>query len=233
MADTVPRHNQASVNLSLLLDDAVTGADNGIAAALDGTPFTAAKRNQYLHEAYRALAFKLVESFGIQAAADLVPGLITTQSITWVNTGVALNKDYLYPLSVYDAVGKSPFMLSKRASLDRDFLPYVNNFYTIEAGKIYGYQRTAGVLGVLNAGAVFFYYIKADRRNSTTGADVAINTAPDTVVDGWALDFCMRYAAALACEDKSIIDDDPAWLNKANRFKAMAMDLLPKAKIIP
>ena len=234
MADTTPVQNLNSVNLSLLLDDAVTGGDNGIAAAADGEPFTATKRNAYLHQAYRWLVQKLVESFGITRASDLLPGFVATQDVTFSASGVTLNKNYMFPLRLYKASAGGGFMLSKRSSLtDDDFSPFISNFYVIEAGKLYAYQRTSGTLAILAAGTGTLFYLKADRKDVTTGAEVASNTAPDTTVDGWAIDASVYYAAGAACLDKSIIDNDPEWASKGNRFMAMAMEKLPKTKLIP
>jgi len=233
MADTVPRMNQNSVNLSLLLDDAVTGADPGIAAAADGAWLTAVKRNYYLHSAYRWLVTTLVDTFGISAASDLIPGFIATQAITFASTGTTLNLDYLFPLRLYKATSLSAFQLSKRASLDDDFMQFVNNFYTVELGKIYGYQRTSGTLAVLPSGSGTLYYLKSDRIIVATGVEVAVNTLPDTTLDLWALDACIYYAAARAAFDKSVIDNDPAWADKGNRFLVAATAMIPKTKTIP
>ena len=56
MADTTPISNQINVDLSSRVDDAVTGADNGIAAVKDGAVFSALLRNQYVAQACRAMA---------------------------------------------------------------------------------------------------------------------------------------------------------------------------------
>lgn len=238
MADTVPVHNQMSVNLSLLCDDAVTGGDNGIAAAADGSWLTAAKRNVYLHSAYRWLVNVLVDSYGIAGAADVIPGFVANQTMVLSATGLAINKNYMYPLRLYKSASPAPggaFMLSKRASLDDDFMPFVNVFYAIEAGLLYAYQRDAStqVLNALDTVAAKLFYLKSDRVDATTGTEVAINTAPDTTLDKWATDACLYYAAGRACFDKSVIDNDPAWADKGNRFFAAATAMIPKQKTIP
>lgn len=220
MADTTPRNNQNAVNLGLLLDDATAGADNGIRAAADGKWLTAAKKNYYLHEAYRWILTTIRDPQALQ-------GLIATQAITFSSVGVTLNKDYMFPLSLYRVSTADSFNLTKRVSLDDDFMPSLTNFFVIEGGKIYAYVRAAGVLAALNSGSGTFFYMKADRIDSN-GADVAVNTAPDTTVDRWALDACVLYAAGRACLDKSIIDSAPEWMEKGNRFMAAAMEKLPK-----
>lgn len=227
MADNTPRHNQNQVNLALLLDDATTGADNGIAASTDGMWATAVKKNYYLHEAYRWIADTIIAKFGIASGSDLLQGLISTQSITFSSSGVNLNKDYLYPVRLYKSATTDSFYLSKRASLDDDFMPWITNFYTLEAGKLYAYQRTAGTLSALNGGTGTLYYIKAERLDSN-GADVASNTTPDITLDRRWHDACVLYAASRAALDKGIIDNDPAWQDKANRFFVAAQEKLPK-----
>lgn len=227
MADNVPRHSQNAVNLALLLDDATTGADNGIASATDGMWATAVKKNYYLHEAYRWIADTIISRYGLALGADMIQGLISTQTITFASGGVSLNKDYLYPVRLYKSGTTDSFMLSKRASLDDDFMPWITNFYVLEGLKLYAYQRTAGTLAVLASGTGTFYYIKADRLD-TNGVDVAANTTPDTTLDRRWHDACVLYAASRAALDKSIIDNDPAWQDKANRYYVAAMEKLPK-----
>jgi hypothetical protein len=140
---------------------------------------------------------------------------------------VTLNKDYMFPLSLYRASTADSFNLTKRISLDDDFMPSLTNFYVIEGGKIYAYVRAAGVLAVLSSGSGTFFYLKADRVDSN-GVDVATNTLPDITIDRWVIDACVLYAAGRACMDKSIIDASPEWMEKGNRFMAAAMEKLPK-----
>ena len=219
--------NQLSVNLSLVLDDAVSGADNGIAAASDGMWATAVKRNAYLNEAFRWIACAMIDKYGVSAGADYVQGLIATQTPTFSASGTSVNKDYLYPLRLFKTGTGDSFYLSKRASLDDDFMPWITNFYVVEAGKIYAYTRTSGTLAALGSGTGTFYYIKADRVD-TNGADVASNTTPDITLNRRWYDACVLYAASRAAFDKSVIDNDPAWSDKANRFYVGAMEKLPK-----
>jgi hypothetical protein len=102
MADTTPKLNSLAVNLRILLDDIVDGADNGIKAETDGDKFTANKINQYLLEAMRELPKRLVDNYGVGMAADLSPGLIKTQDIVFSANGVDTNKDLVYPLGMVE-----------------------------------------------------------------------------------------------------------------------------------
>jgi hypothetical protein len=96
MANTTPKLNGLAINLRILLDAPVSGADDGIKAETDGGGFTANKINQYLLEGMRELVKRLVDNYGVDMAADLAPGLIKTQDITFSADGVDINKDFMY-----------------------------------------------------------------------------------------------------------------------------------------
>lgn len=226
MADTTPRHNQACVSLGILMDDATTGADNGLQAAADGKWLTAVRKNMYMNEAYRWIVTEFVNRYGIGLASEKLQGLIAAATQTYATLGQALPADYMYPVTLQDGVNLDSAMLTKRASLEDDFMPSLTNFYVIEKNKLYNYKRTAGVLAVSFTGIGLLYYLKADRIDSS-GVDVAANTAPDTVVDRWAIDACVLYAAGRACFDKSIIDSAPEFMDKGNRFMAQSLMKLP------
>ena len=82
----------------------------------------------------------------------------------------------------------------------------VSDFWTL-------YDLTS-TFSLLNAGTGTFYYIMADRIDATTGEDVAINTAPDTVMDRKWLYSCLNYAAYRIAMDKGTA----FWLDKAKMF---------------
>lgn len=233
MADNVARHNQNAVNLAILLDDPTTGADNGIKAAADGKWLSGARKNYYLHEAYRWVGDELVRRLGIERASGLSTGLIKRQAITFASAGVAVNKDYLYSVRLVKS-NMPQFVLGFKADFDLDIDRRIERAYSIEADgsspqvySLFAYERSSGTLSLLNSGTGTLYYLKAERIDSN-GADVVPNTTPDITIDRRWHDVCVLYAAGRACWDKSIMDNSPEWELKGNKFKAQAMDMLPK-----
>ena len=224
-----------NVRLANLLDDAVTGSDNGIAAATDGMWCTSTKRNQYLNEAMRYVVLYLFnqaetnEDIGEALAA----GSKKTQAITFSGSGVALNADYLYHAALIDSNKQEYKFVRIKSNLDQDLDPYLDAAYTIEgsttttAPKLYAYLRVAGVMTLQSSGTATLYYLFADRLDSN-GVDIAVNTTPDAVIDLRYFDAIVLYAAGRAAFDKSIIDSDPTWADKGNRYMAQASTLLPK-----
>ena len=214
MADNIPRHNRMSVDLANILGDPLSGADNGIKAAADGRIATADTRNRRLHEAYSWILEELIKREDGTARYD-IEGLVSTQSFTFSSSGVALKKDFLVEISL----GSSAiFQKRSKDELDRDTDIRINYGYAIENGLIYGYQRSAGTLTILNAGSGTLYYYRADRIDPTTGNDVAINTTPDMGIDRRWMSSCLHYAAYRIAQDKGAAE----WLDKAKTFYAEA-----------
>lgn len=226
MADNVPVSNQLNINLSIILDDAVSGgADNGATAAIDGSVFSATKRNFYISQGCRDFIVATEQKHKDDADA-ILQGAVQTQSITLSSSGTTLNKDYMYPVKLMVSTQEFNYFNDK-GDLDQDIDPYLDAAYTIYAGKLYGYQRITGTFTLLNSGSSTFYYIGAPRVNTSDGTDKAVNTTPDIVFDPRCYDSILLFSAARACNDKSIIDSDPTWKEKGGVFFAQAMAKLP------
>lgn len=100
--NNTPKLNRLAVDLRILLDDPVTGVDDGIKATTDGDKFTANKINQYLLEAMRELVKRLVDNYGVNMTQDLTPGFVKTQDVVFSADGTSINKDILYPLGMVE-----------------------------------------------------------------------------------------------------------------------------------
>ena len=223
MADTTPISNAMNIALAIKLGDpAATGADNGVTASTDATDFSAAQRNQALSFAYNELANRLIKIYG-KDAGKVCEGLVATQAITFSASGVALNKDYVATLTLLKS-DNSEFGYTSLKALKQDLDPYLDAGYTIENALIYAYQRTAGTLTILSSGTGTLYYIKSDRKSTTTAADVAVNTSPDTTIDVTWHNFLIDYGAYWLCLNKA----SGEFIEKAPIYLAQADARLPK-----
>lgn len=225
MADTTPVANALHIKLMALLDDNVTaGGDNGLTAATNGGIFTAQVRNNAFNEAYAWIVQEAMKRFGIEGAANAVQGAVKTQAISaFSSSGVTLNKDFIAPIRLVKS-DNSVFQYMRKYQFDSDTNPYIDNGFTVENGLIYAYQRTAGVMTILNTGAGTLYYLKADRKSITTGADVAVNTAPDTTLDYAFMDSALWYTAHLLAHAKGAAE----WTVKADKFLGLALEKFPQ-----
>lgn len=229
MSNDTPQVNQISVNVARRLDDAVAGGDNGAKAIADGAIWTGALRNQYVNNALRAIANELFNRFGTQWVALYGHGFKGNQSLTFSASGTAVNGDFMYPIKLMDATSEFAFRESL-AQLQEDLDPFVDKVYVIEGNLIYGYTRIAGVLTILDTPSTgTFFYIKADRKDTTTGTDVDPNTAPDTTVGQQFFEAVEFYACGLAWYDKGVSDNDQEMQAKGLSYQALAMSKLPQS----
>ena len=211
MADTTPISNVLNLNLAIRMNDAIApSGDNGTDADTDGKIMLDTSRNKYIINASRWLVDKIVGKVGVEKAIPLLQGCVTSQSMTLSSTGVTLNKDYMYPVRLLQSSTIEFEYVDAIADAVIDLFPYKDYVYTISGGKLYAWIRTSGTLTLQNSGSATFYYIGAPRVNSSTGADVAINTAPDLGFDQKFLNAITAYAEFLACSDKGTT----YWLNK-------------------
>lgn len=224
MADTTPLINQINVDLSLRLNDPTSGADNGIKAATNGGTWSAAQRNHYCNNACRAIVHELVNRFGEERAGEIAQ-CMKTQSITFSSSGVSLNKDYLSPVRLVKSSG-SPFVKRKKSDLDIAYDKIVSRAYAIEGGKLYAYERSSGTLSILNSGTGTFYYIFAERKDSN-GADVAVNTAPDIILEQGYHEAITTYACGLALYDKGVEARDQGLQGNGTNYMKLAFSMLP------
>ena len=111
--------------------------------------------------------------------------------------------------------------------IDTDGDIRINRAYAIEGEKIYGYIRASGTLTQQSSGTAKLYYVKADRRNTSSTADIAVNVAPDTTVDTQWLDACMLYAVWRLAMDKGA----GQWVIIANSVKSEIEHKFPQLKV--
>lgn len=224
MADNTPVSNVVNIKIANYLDDPLTAAaDNGLTAATNTSMFLAAQRNQALNEALAWIVQELVNRVGPDMASQACQGAVATQAITFAAAGSTVNKDFMYPLRLI-STGKPLFTLMSKSDLDADQDFLITRAYTIEGGKLYGYIRSAGTLTLQSSGTATFYYLKADRKNTTTGADVVVNTAPDTTLDFRFMDSVTWYACHLLAQAKGAGE----WLEKNAQFMKLALEKFPK-----
>lgn len=221
MADNVIIHNKLTVRVRNVVEDIVTGGDNGIIAATDGKIFSASIVNQRLLEAYAWIVNELVAKLGVPAASLVLSDSIVQQlNFSIASAGTSVNKDYLFPVRLLQSA--TVFGLKIKSQLDADLDPYLDNGYAIDGGKIYVYQRVAGTLTLLNTGTATLHYLKADRIDPTTGAEVAVNTTPDITLNSRWHEACIFYAAYRLCADKGVAE----WADKAKVFHEQALSYL-------
>lgn len=224
MANNTPTSNQLNINLGKLLNDSPTvGGDDGVTASTDGSIVTASQRNSKLIEGFTWVINQIVQLIGMDKARLLLGNSVTTQSITFAVSVVASNKDYLYPVALLDS-NNNEFNLHPLKNLKQDLDPFLDAGYAIEGGFIYPYKRTSGTLALVTTGTGLLYYLKADRKVVSTGADVAVNTAPDTTMDYKFLNAAMYYAASRLASEKGSAE----WEIKASKALAEALGLVGK-----
>lgn len=227
MANTTPISNALNIRVANLLNDTPTaGTDDGATASTDGAMFTATVRNSRLNEAYTWLATQLLNRYGLDKFEQYSQGLIATQSITWASGGTTVNQDFIQPLRVV-STGQPQFLKMPKGFLDIDGDIRINRAYAIEGEKIYGYIRTSGTLTKQSSGTATLYYVKADRRDTTTTADIAVNVAPDTTIDTQWLDACMLYAAWRLAKDKGAAE----WLEVAASLQSQLEHKFPQLQV--
>ena len=222
MADTYPVSNAINVDLANKLQDPVSGADNGAKAEADGSVFTATQRNLALADAYNQLAVRLVDKYGKDAGL-VCEGIVATQAVTFASAGTTINLDYVHPIALLKS-DNAEFALYPLNSLKQDRDPYLDQGYALEGGKLYAYQRSAGTLTQLTSGTGTFYYIKSDRRSTSTGAPLAVNATSDTTIDQTWLIWCKEYAAWWLAMNKGAGE----WVARAEVFSQQVELKLPK-----
>lgn len=223
MANTTPIANAQNIDLANSLNDIpVAGGDDGVTASTSGTVFSASQRNLALSDAYNQLAVRLVGKYG-KDAGMICEGIVTTQTVTFASAGTTINLDYVSPITLLKS-DNAEFALFPLNDLKQDRDPYLDAGYALEGGKLYAYQRSSGTLSQLTSGTGTFYYIKADRRSTTTGAPIAVNTAPDTTIDQTWLNWCIDWAALWLCRRKGA----GRWKERIPEYTQLVEDKLPK-----
>ena len=222
----MPIHNRNTIELANLLDDPLSGADEDIKVNNGGKIFSSTKLNEYLCRSYRWLVDEIIARFGVEGAADQVQELIATHGSTMSSGSKAANKDYIRAISLHgsSSLQKYDFITpSEWHKIETDLKVQAVRVFTVLGGNILASQRTNGAMA--NSGSLGFkmYYMKADRVDATSGAFVAVKTAPDTVLSPRWLNACVHYAAYLACIDKGTTE----WLDKAKVFQQSAFADLP------
>lgn len=227
MADTTPLTNQLNVNISRRLNDATTGADNGIKASADGTQFTAALRNQYINTALRWVVSELIRRGGVAWAYQRAKGAKTTQSVTFAANGTAINPDFIAAFKLIDSLKAVYDEYESKADLDTTLDPFLTNGFVIDNGLLlFAYNTVSGPLAQVTSGTGTLYYLRADRKTST-GVDVLVNTAPDTTIEQYYFDAVEDYALGLALYDKGLRQKDQEMLTNAQTYFDLAMKKLP------
>lgn len=221
MADNIPVHNRISVRVRNLIEDIVTGSDNGTIASTDGKIFSANVLNQRINEAYAWVVDQLVQLLSLDVAKYSLADSITQQAVAIASGGVSVNKDYLYATEFL--VSQQPYEQILKTNLDADYDKYLDFAFAVYGQKIYVYARSGGNLNVQNSGNGVLHYLKADRLDST-GADVAPNTTPDTTINNRWVQCVTLYAAYRLCQDKAAAE----WQEKAKIFFEQAMSYLPR-----
>lgn len=225
MADTTPKSNALNIALAIKLGDPpTTGADNGATASADGADFSSVQRNQALGFAYTSLAKRLIEIYGVPGVEYQCQGLITTQSCNFTGT-ITLNADCILPLRLVKSDGTTFKQLTKAELVSDDFY-YINNAFTVEGGTLTAYSRSAGTLSALSTGTATLYYIKSDRKSTTSSADIAVNTSPDATVDVTWFNYLIDYAAYWLAMNKA----SGEWTEKAPTYLAQAESYFPKSE---
>lgn len=186
--DSTPVINQISVNVSRRIDDSVSGADNGIKASADGTIVSAFMRNHYCNMALRWVANEMSKRFGPLETSIMSNGMMGTHGFTFSSAGVTLRPDFMHVVHLTDTTVPG-FKRYHKSELDADYDRIISRGFALEAGRIFGYQRTSGTLAILNSGTGHLDYIKADRIvNGATANGVAVLSADTvasvTIIDG-------------------------------------------------
>lgn len=213
-----------NIKIANYLDDPLpVAADDGLTAAQNTSTFLASQRNQAVNESLAWLVQECVNRYGIEQTAEMLQGAIATQSVTFSSAGVTTNKDMKFPYRLIDSSGNVYKRMDRVAATTDDefFNSYV---YSIDGGKLYAYLRTAGTLTLQNSGTGTFYYLKADRKDTTSGADTAVNTAPDTTFDYRFIEAAVWYGCHLLAQAKGAGE----WLEKNQQFLGLALEKFPK-----
>lgn len=227
MANVTPISNALNVAIATHLGDPpTTGATDGETASSDGVDFSATHRNLILQKAYNELAVRLIALYGVQGASAMCEGIRAQQSITFASGGTSINKDYIMQIALLKS-DFNEFNLRDLNDLRQDLDPYLDAGYAIEGGKIYAFQRSAGVLSQLTSGTGTLYYIKSDRLDTSTGSALAVNSTSDTSIDATWHNFLIEYSAYRLAEAKS----SGEWQEKAVVYKASADLILPPNKV--
>lgn len=231
MADNVPKHNKNIVFLTELLQDPVSGADNGVKAATDGSVYSSTYRELCMADGYKWVGNEVIKRVADKdRVQDLISGLIVNATLSQVTAGIAVKSDYLETLAVVRSTSSTPpykyILPSLKDQADMDNLPDLKRCYTIYGGVLYSYTRTNQKLTADNSISLIHKYFKLERINYDTGALIAANTTDSRTADitlnpQW-FDSAVLYAAYLA---KSRLGDGDA-VNDCIRFKTMAQDSL-------
>lgn len=223
MADNIPLHNQNTVNLQRLLDDPVSGSNNGVKAGTNGLVFTSALLNQYLQISYEWIAQKL--------ELEQMSGIVKfTNATQFSSSGTSIPLNFLKQVSLvkstnteYNFRYQTP---NHKIELDTDTRPEYNREYTIYNNKLFAYERQNGILTALDSGDYILQYIFAERINETNGTLAEPNTAANNVditLNRIWHKACVYYAASLAAFDKGTTE----WTQKGQLFLQRASSFLP------
>lgn len=156
-------HDANHVKLSRLIRDPVASA------ASDGSEVTSALRNDYLNRANREIQLLVLQlSSGDWTKrrdniARFVPGLITTQAITWSSGSASLASDYSFWVELRDSGAGLMTYHPSKAELDGNLNSNIQNAFTILGSSIYGYASGAAIA---NGATGTLYYVKSDARAS-------------------------------------------------------------------
>ena len=185
-------HDANHLKLSRLIDDPVA------AAGTDGSEVTSAIRNDYLNRANKIIQLKVLALVGgnwserRDGIFRYIPGLVTTQAVTWASGSSALASDYHYWLECRDSAAGLLTYSASKAQLDGNLNANIPNAFTILGSSIYAY---ASGVAIANGATGTLYYVKTDARAGA--ADTS-----DITIDSFWFDLLVQIAATLYYSEK-------------------------------
>jgi hypothetical protein len=184
------------LRLSRKIDDPVA------AAATDGSEVTQALRTDLLNRANRVIQNRVLT----MAAGDwtqrrdvvmrYIPGLVTTQSITWASGSATLASDFSYWVECRDSTAGLMTYHPSKAELDGNLNSNIDAAFAILGTSIYGYDNGSAIG---NGATGTLYYVKTDARASNGDTN-------DITIDGIWFDMVVDIAALLYHEEKGDFD---------------------------
>lgn len=163
-------------------------------SATAGQEVSVALRTDYLNKANKFISLAVWESGGKNFISKFLSGLKATHSLTFLTAGVSLNADYHYFLEAQADTG--PTILTfhpSKMELDALANPNLANAFTIDGGKIYGYD-SSGLLNTPDTGKLF--YVKTD-----------VGAVSGTInIDPIWFDSMIEIAASFHFEDKGELE---------------------------
>lgn len=171
-----PLYDDIDMRVSRALEDPVSYTAGG-GAATAGKVYTVAQRQELINRANVYLQSFLYNKFDTDGVKRILQSTVKTASITFASAGTSVASDYNnMPIGLTKDSSTATYVyVQNKLDADNDVNKNLSYIFTVEAGKIYVYIRSAGTLTKQSSGTGVFYYLASDQVTQNSATDILLS----------------------------------------------------------